>query len=212
MHDNILTTGGDDAVRGNLCAEYVPGECPDPEKNHNSFFFSVFRFTAQLLPWGRRSLQLRASFASRRSCFKTSAVISESLMCGSLAPVLSPQVVDLCRFSNDLFPSSDYNARTIWRRRTPYFLVNSRNVLPWLKRVRRLDEDAMHNEMKLKQHSYKTVLNMFCFSFISSCGQLYRHDLLSFHEDRCQSAYTSANEIYAHIVQRPLSLILILEQ
>jgi len=30
-----------------------------------------------------------------------------------------------------------------------------------------------HNEMKLKQNSFKTVLKPFCFSFVSLCGQFY---------------------------------------
>ena len=31
-------------------------------------------------------------------------------------------------------------------------------------------ENFPHNEMKLKENSFKTVFKMSCFSFISSCG------------------------------------------
>jgi len=34
-----------------------------------------------------------------------------------------------------------------------------------------LYKNCLHNEMKLKQNSFETVSNLFCFSFISLCGQ-----------------------------------------
>jgi len=33
--------------------------------------------------------------------------------------------------------------------------------------------NCSHDEMKLKENSFKTVLKLFCFSFISLCGQFY---------------------------------------
>ena len=47
----------------------------------------------------------------------------------------------------------------------------------------------MHNEMKLK---LKTVMKLFCFSFISSCGQFYVSN--TFSNSFCETTYCEMKE------------------